>query len=161
MNIFYVDENPCTAASMLVDKHVVKMILEGCQLLSTAHHILNSTNSHTGIYKQTHKNHPSAVWVRQSYNHYDWLFHHTVALSIEYTYRYGKIHKSREMLTKILIWSPVNIPDSDSWTDPPKCMPDEFKVDSTVESYRNYYRIGKKHLLKYTNRNPPDWLNND
>ena len=41
MNIFYVDSCPAEAAISLVDKHVVKMILESAQLLSTAHRILD------------------------------------------------------------------------------------------------------------------------
>ena len=38
MNIFYLHENPERCAEMHCDKHVVKMILETAQLLSTAHH---------------------------------------------------------------------------------------------------------------------------
>ena len=41
MNIFVLDQNPSIAASMMCDKHVVKMIVESCQLLSTAHHVLD------------------------------------------------------------------------------------------------------------------------
>ena len=43
MNIFYVSRDPFLAATMLCDKHVVKMILESCQMLSTAHRILDGT----------------------------------------------------------------------------------------------------------------------
>ncbi len=39
MNIFYVNRNPHIAAKELVDKHVVKMILETAQLLCGAHHV--------------------------------------------------------------------------------------------------------------------------
>ena len=41
MNIFYVDKDPMIAAQMMCDKHVVKMILESAQLLSTAHRVLD------------------------------------------------------------------------------------------------------------------------
>ena len=37
MNIFYLSKDPHTAAIQHVDKHVVKMIVEYGQLLSTAH----------------------------------------------------------------------------------------------------------------------------
>jgi len=43
MNVFYLDRNPITAAQMHCDKHVVKMILEYAQLLSTAHRLLDGT----------------------------------------------------------------------------------------------------------------------
>ena len=41
MNIFVLDENPYLAAQYHNNKHVVKMILETAQLLSTAHHVLD------------------------------------------------------------------------------------------------------------------------
>jgi len=43
MNIFYVHKNPIVAAKMLIDKHVVKMIVESAQMLSTAHRLLDGT----------------------------------------------------------------------------------------------------------------------
>jgi len=39
MNIFYLDPQPRLCAQYHCDKHVVKMILEYAQLLSTAHRI--------------------------------------------------------------------------------------------------------------------------
>ena len=39
MNIFVVDKNPKVAATMLCDKHVVKMMVEYAQLMSTAHRV--------------------------------------------------------------------------------------------------------------------------
>ena len=91
MNIFYLDKCPVKAASFQYNKHVVKMILESAQMLCTAHHLLGNTNV---PYKPTHKNHPSAVWVRQNAKHYQWLYNHMLALGNEYTKRYNKIHKT-------------------------------------------------------------------
>ena len=45
MNIFYLSESPKQCAEWAVDKHVVKMILETAQLLSTAHRVLDGTMS--------------------------------------------------------------------------------------------------------------------
>lgn len=59
MNIFYLSRDPVLCAEMHCDKHVVKMILETAQLLSTAHWELGST----APYKPTHKNHPLALQV--------------------------------------------------------------------------------------------------
>jgi len=37
-------------------------------------------------------------------------------------------------------------------------MPIECKVENNViESYRNYYKMKKKRILKYTKRNIPIW----
>ena len=41
MNIFVLDMNPVTAAQMQCDKHVVKMIVESAQMLSTAHRMID------------------------------------------------------------------------------------------------------------------------
>ena len=41
MNIFYLHEDPQVSAKMHCDKHVVKMIIEYAQMLSTAHRMLD------------------------------------------------------------------------------------------------------------------------
>ena len=89
MNIFYLARDPEIAAQMMCDKHVVKMILESAQMLSTAHRVLDGdeyANSH-GLYKMAHKNHPSTIWVRSSVKNYMWLYDHMIALMNEYTHR--------------------------------------------------------------------------
>ena len=43
MNIFYLDKNPNTAAKMMCDKHIIKMILESAQMLCTAKRVLDGT----------------------------------------------------------------------------------------------------------------------
>lgn len=159
MNIFFVDESPETAAQMMCDKHVVKMILETAQLLSTAHRILDD-NTNEILYKATHKNHPSAVWVRESFLHYSWLYNHFTSLCDEYTHRYGKVHKTDTKLRKVLRNYPQKFSiGTYSWKEPPCCMPDDSKISSnTVDNYRQYYNTHKKHMHKWTNRNTPDWI---
>ena len=41
MNIFILDKDPVMAAQLQCDKHVVKMIVESAQMLSTAHRMLD------------------------------------------------------------------------------------------------------------------------
>ena len=43
MNIFILDNNPIKAAQQQCDKHVVKMIVESGQMLSTVHRMLDGT----------------------------------------------------------------------------------------------------------------------
>ena len=43
MNIFYLHKDPIIALPMSCDKHVVKMILESAQLLSTCHRVQDGT----------------------------------------------------------------------------------------------------------------------
>ena len=76
MNIFYLNKDPEIAAQMHCDKHVVKMILESAQMLSTAHRILDGDDiaNSKGLYKMTHKNHPCNIWVRKNNENYEWLW---------------------------------------------------------------------------------------
>ena len=176
MNIFYISKDPVQAAQWMCDKHVVKMILESAQLLSTAHRLLDGAET-TGktatgrnvkrwllgdqresvVYQATHTSHPSAVWCRQSLENYGWLVYHLYALLNEYTYRYGKKHKVTDMAYYIYA-PPFNLKEWD-FTTMPSAMADEYKIsDDPVINYQNYYRNGKKHLHKWTKRNAPDWI---
>ena len=165
MNVFYLDEDPKTAAQWQCDRHVVKMILESAQLLSTAHRELDGDDwaDEVGLYKRTHKNHPSAVWARSSTSHYRWLHNHFVALCDEYSYRYGKTHLSDTKFREVLYESPDNCPVL-GFTEPPQCMPDEYKEASAVRGYRNYYRLDKSvndWFCYNRNRCRPWWLTGD
>ena len=135
MNIFYLSRNPVEAAKMQCDKHVVKMILETAQLLSTAHAELDGASV---AYKPTHKNHPSAVWVRSSLQHYVWTVVHLEALGSEYERRYQKVHKTIREHLKSLKRPPVAL-QANFWRDPPQCMPDECKDVDTTKAYMVYY----------------------
>jgi hypothetical protein len=73
----------------------------------------------------------------------------------EYTYRYGKRHKSQDVIEWCLDKKP-NIVDK-GFTEPPKAMPDEYKVESVVESYRNYYKGAKSGFAVWKSREVPDW----
>ena len=181
MNIFYIDRDPVQAAQWMVDKHVVKMILESAQLLSTAHRILDGRlvdgKSKTGrnvkrwilddsrdhvIYTATHVNHPSAVWCRESVENYNWLFEHFFALGREYTYRYGKTHKCFDGELSYMLGSPPHNLKQFDMTLMPSAMADEFKIsDDPLINYRNYYKIGKARMHSWKNRQPPEWIMNN
>lgn len=157
MNIFYLSSDPAECAKWHYDKHVVKMILEYSQLLSTAHHLLDGEPS-IECYKPTHKNHPSAVWVRESNNNYNWLYCLLLETCKEYTYRYGKIHATQSKgIVANLSHLPYKMPIG-YLTKMPQCMPDEYKCDDSITAYRNYYRDGKAHLRAYKNREAPSWI---
>ena len=158
MNIFYLDKDPVIAAQMSCDKHVVKMILESAQMLSTAHRVLDGDEyaDKVGLYKMAHKNHPSTIWVRSSYQHYKWLYDHMVALMREYTYRYGKHHATERLLTPLSEY-PQAIPVGD-YTNPPQCMPEVCKGEDTVLAYQNYYIIEKSGFARWTKREIPTWF---
>lgn len=157
MNIFVLDYDPRVAAQMMCDKHVVKMIVEGCQMLSTVHHLGGCNESF--LYKKSFMNHPCTVWSRASSHNYLWLSHHTYELSNEYTYRYGKTHKAHDLTQ----WFVNNIPkyvieNGNARTPFAQAMPDQYKVaDDAVSAYRNYYLGEKKRFAKWSKRNIPEW----
>lgn len=153
MNIFVLDWDVKKCATYHNDKHVVKMILETAQLLCGSHW---STGSEAP-YKLSHKNHPCSIWVRQDLNNYLWLCELGLELCKEYSYRYGKRHKSQEIIEWCICHKP-NIPDVE-FTMPPKAMPDEYKVTDPVQSYRNYYLGEKKDFCVWKNREIPYWFN--
>ena len=160
MNIFALDEAPEQAAAWHCDAHVIKMILETAQLLSTAHHVTTPLNAYP-IYRQTHTNHPCAVWVRQSQANYIWLAQLGQALCDEYTFRYGKVHKTQSVLD----WLQSNTPPSSGVVLTPfaLAMPEELRdIGHPIQSYRNYYQTKRGGRLgTWKNRQAPDWWNHD
>ena len=156
MNIFYLDRDPKKCAEMHCDKHVVKMILEYAQLLSTAHHWVDG-NPSVDCYKATHKNHPSAVWARENRSNYQWLWQLLDNLLQEYTLRYGKTHKTESSGVFLALKTlPCDLPGG-KFTDPPQCMPDYCKADDAVVAYRNYYIREKSYMARWKNTDSPLW----
>ena len=144
MNIFYLDKDPVKAARVQYNKHVVKMILESAQILCTAHHHYNSLIDIP--YKKAHYNHPSTIWARKCAANYSWLYEHMRALGDEYTRRYGKQHLSITKCKELLSIAPQRINKYASFTQPPQCMPDEYKDPCSIQAYWNYY-IGEKYTI--------------
>ena len=175
MNVFALDNDPVIAAQMHCDKHVVKMIIEYAQLMSTAHRVLdgalyldktaNNRNIRRWqlarhddvIYKASHINHPSNIWARKTSGNYQYLHTMWIALCNEYTLRYNKKHLTQIKLENILCLEPTNIPDGEM-TELPQAMPDDAKLLNVVDAYRNYYNKHKSSFAKWTNRPTPSWF---
>jgi len=176
MNIFYLDKSPQKAAELHCNKHVVKMVLEYAQLLSTAHRVLDGTeftDASSGrrikrwkvsnadhdeiLYKATHMNHPSAVWVRENESHYQYTYELFRHLCDEYTHRYGKIHLTDTKLRDILKSTPVNI-QTKRVKQPPQAMPDDVKAMDSVTAYQKYYKKYKHAMAEWTKREIPAFM---
>lgn len=154
MNIFVLDRDPKIAAQMMCDKHVVKMVLEAAQMLSTIQH----KNGMEPPYKPTHANHPCTRWAGTSTQNYSWLWHHGMSLCEEYTHRYGKTHKCQQLITGPLATVPP-LP-SDVMTPFAQAMPEQHKRPDAVEAYRQYYIHEKARFAKWKNREVPEWFKN-
>lgn len=177
MNVFYFTNDTRQCAQWHLDKHVVKMIVEYAQLMSTAHRILDG-KEYAGktrldrnikrwllpdgreniLYKASHVKHPSGLWVRQSNNNYNWLYSLFCELSYEYQYRYGRDHKTFLDLKEVLQSPPRNI-EVGYFTPPPPAMPDQYKIDpDSRKCYMAYYNGAKRSFAKWTKREVPEWF---
>ena len=186
MNIFFTNSDPILCAEDHNKTHLIKMILEYAQLLSTAHRVLDGnpvkTTSKSGrvktiyvlddpfmdyqLYAATHINHPSAKWVRTSSEHYKWLLQCLNELCAIYEHYSGKKHKTSNILLQ-LCNLPNNIPDT-PWQDPFVAINKEQYPDAHLEStvqqkYRTYMMLKLNEWLArgrkvewYTQQ--PHWL---
>jgi len=161
MNIFVLSLSPRLSAQYHCDKHVVKMILETAQVLYSVHWTIDPLMLLENAYKKTHVNHPCSVWARTSIANYRWLCELGVWLCKEYTFRYNNIHATQ----KHIEWLTLNIPNIENQEATPfaLAMPDEYKCESPVESYRAFYRESKmkqRNIVGYTRRKFPPFLQN-
>ena len=151
MNIFILDEDPILAARMMCDKHVVKMVLESTQILSTVAH----SKGFKTYYKPTHRHHPCTLWAAKSIQNWTWLLDHSLALCDEYTLRYNRVHKCYSVLIQLKILD-INLPDI-GVTDFVLAMPDCYKSSNPVDSYRAYYLGSKRKFAKWKHSAAPQW----
>ena len=187
MNLFILSTDPIKAAQAHCDKHVIKMILETCQMLYTAHWtaaypaLLTKTkkqlgplplpssletspkkiNSEARGYKYAHLKHPCTIWIRTSLENYHFACDLGIALGDEYTYRWQK-PKPHACLEHVK-WLKANPPalSAIGLTPFAIAMDDKYKNSSDpIECYRNYYLTAKKEkgLLVYTRRPEPDFI---
>lgn len=158
MQVFILDNDVGKNCGYYMDKHVVKIPVEIAQILSTTLRVKGYNSD--GIYKSTHIHHPWVKWCCESWDNFDWLLKMGSILCGEYKTRYNKDHKSF-----LVIWECYRITISIfptmsalNHTPFPLCMPDQYKTDDVVQSYRNYYIAEKSHIAKWKNRPIPEWF---
>ena len=156
MNIFVTDSCPVQSARNLPDKHIVKMPLETCQMLSIIY-----SDWYYGVgklYKQDGKpyrtahgafrNHPCTQWAAANQYNLAWLILHGLALCKEYTLRYNKIHTCQDVLLQAqrIYARCFDVPIHDaavvcmhdnSFT---RAMPESLKFDTTIDTITAYKR---------------------
>lgn len=171
MNIFYLDTNPKECAEMHIDRHCSKMLVEYAQLMSTAHRVLDGneyydknkigrrikrfSHSEPVLYKATHMNHPSNVWLRQSKHNYKFLYEMWCCLHDEFIIRYGKSHMSYTKLVDVLRFPPSNCSNS-PFTQPTQAMPEDVRNEDAIQAYRDYYIKYKNGIATWKTK-VPNW----
>ena len=186
MNIFALSRNPTEAAIQMLDKHVVKMPTETCQMLHTnalffeyiEHYDEEPTLAQLKVFhrdigsnlmKPAMLNHPSTIWARQNPNNTAWLYTHGLALCTEYTHRYGKKHGSQERILDTTQY----LSNDGRWKDATPvtiAMDNKYRLDYNndidkwnfvIKSYRHYYLEGKWKFAEWRKSRMPEWWPKD
>ena len=186
MNIFALSRSPQESAKQMLDKHIVKMPTETCQMLHT--NIVYMQYVHTygkepqlkdlkafhqeigsELMKPAMLNHPSTIWARQSLDNFDWLLYHGVSLCGEYTHRYEKEHGTQKRIVDCGLYREFienhNYP-LDELTPVSIAMDDMYRIENTfddewdfvIESYRHYYLEGKWRFAEWRKDRRPEWF---
>lgn len=167
MNLFILSLIQKEIAQYMMDKHVSKILLEAVQMLCSAKRVLDPDDEiNERIYKLAHKNHPVTIWCRTSRENFIWTLDLIEELHNEWKYRYShpetKMHKS--YLVALILRE--NIPSEDKFekkglTTFALAMPDKYKTDDPIESYRNYYMSEEKQKIASwkKKREKPEWYN--
>ena len=186
MNLFPLARKTREAARFHCNRHVVKMALEYCQLLSTAKSVADNGGKPldpailgvSKTYRPTHVNHSCVVAVRRSRSAFEFLGRLAIATCERYTEIYGKTHASEGLIRAIVasgLENPTGEPFGESTvvgtiTDEvgavvelPLCMPAECVLTDgsgqpdVVASYRLYYLLEKRGFAKWPEGCIPDW----
>ena len=186
MNIFALSRSPQESARQMLDKHIVKMPTETCQMLHT--NIVYMQYVHTygkepqlkdlkafhqeigsELMKPAMLNHPSTIWARQSLDNFDWLLYHGVSLCGEYTHRYEIEHGTQKRIVDCGLYREFienhNYP-LDELTPVSIAMDDMYRIENTfddewdfvIESYRHYYLEGKWRFAEWRKDRRPEWF---
>jgi hypothetical protein len=187
MNIFALSRNPVEAAHQMIDKHIIKMPTETCQMLHTNILYMQYVKEHgeepqlkdlkafhlateSELMKPAMLNHPSTIWARQTYANWNWLYEHGLALCDEYTYRYEKKHGTLDRILECIPYFDVvfehNFPKNrlqpvSIAMDDKYRIPNQMNVpnwEHVIESYRHYYLEGKWRIAEWRNNRRPEWF---
>ena len=186
MNIFALSRSPQESARQMLDKHIVKMPTETCQMLHT--NIVYMQYVHTygkepqlkdlkafhqeigsELMKPAMLNHPSTIWARQSLDNFDWLLYHGVSLCGEYTHRYEKEHGTQKRIVDCGLYREFIENHNyhlDELTPVSIAMDDMYRIENTfddewdfvIESYRHYYLEGKWRFAEWRKDRRPEWF---
>jgi hypothetical protein len=177
MNVFFLDKDPYMAATMLCDRHLGKMQLETAQMLSTACRILLTVDQigDTRLYRSTHAQHPSSVWIRQTVGNLLWISKYVDGMDQEWlTRKPGRaVHASYRvstaatslLMSNLDLYKDIRSSANRSLSPVPLCMPEQYwpgterhvNLDEAVSAYRDYYCHEKAGIAKWPADKVPYW----
>jgi hypothetical protein len=170
MNIFVTSPWPAESAIVLPDRHINKMSLEACQMLSIVAsekwgHGYGTLPKKDGTPYATEKgafrNHPCTRWASESIDNAYCLIKHGMNLCDEFQLRYGKPHSCYNTLLSAYYLFPKG--KLDNVTPFVRAMPDEWKCDDSIDTFTAYkrYIASKPWVAENYLRMPqrrPSWI---
>jgi hypothetical protein len=108
------------------------------------------------ILGKAHQNHPCTKWVRESIENFLYLWKLNQLLNKEWQFRFGH-YRDHLAYTKMKNLGHPKLPYVDQ-TPFPLVMPDQFRSEDPVKSYRDFFVGAKSHLATWTNREVPSWF---
>jgi hypothetical protein len=169
MNIFITSPWPAESAIVLPDRHVNKMAIESCQMLSVVasdwYHSYGTLPKVDGTpystVKGAHRNHPCTKWVAESIHNAYWLIKHGMNLCDEFQLRYGKVHGSyNTLLAAYYLFPKGKVTKTTPFV---RAMPDELKNDTSIDTFEAYKKYiatktwVKDNYLRMPERRP-EWV---
>ncbi len=150
MPVYFLDNNPREAARCLCDKHLGRILVDTVQILcAVCQHY-----DYEVPYNSFSGNDFIVVWAKTSLANFRWLNDYADEIGKEYVKRYKKSHATIDVLKELPTPPLANI----SLTEFPSIVPDKYKMEDTVESYRNLYIHEKsKNATWNKGTNPPNW----
>jgi hypothetical protein len=156
MNIFATHSDPRISALWLDDLRANKMILESCQLLSTAINVIDPDHN-LKLYKNFNPNHPCGVWTRATRQNFNWLLAHTLYLL---SLRGKPEHKSYVTYHKVNEWFAGNfwkLPSDGVLTFQNSAANESVGINyKNVKDVHLAYRLYLNHRWK-EDKKPPTW----
>lgn len=175
MNVFVTDVSPSKSAQVLPDKHIVKMPLETCQMVSIIfskwYYDWGTINKIDGTpyntVKGAFRNHPCTKWAADNHYNLAWLITHGIHLCFEYEHRYQKRHSCLNTLEEAMVIfhnnAKISISEHTNVKEFTRAMPDEYKLDDSIDTFTAYkmYVASKPWVCDNYLRRPerkPDWI---
>tara|TARA_A200000159_G_scaffold164803_1_gene196403 strand:+ start:4610 stop:5284 length:675 start_codon:yes stop_codon:yes gene_type:complete len=188
MNIFALSKCPHESARQMLDKHIVKMPTETCQMLHTNILYMQFVNAHgkeptqrelkafhkaskSKLMKPAMLNHPSTIWARQSFSNFMWLFEHGLALCEEHKIRYpkedekgniiehGSYHRIRQCNSHTDLVIDFQY-NEDSLTPVFIAMDDRYRIKNTFDDGWEYVIQSYRHYYLEGKWDIAEWKNN-
>ena len=171
MNLFILAMDPVEIAKAMMNKHIVKIILEAANVVAVAMRLVDPKNPCNALpimekYGRSHHNHPVCVWCRESRANYLWTLELLDAMHDEWRFRFGhpetRVHKSYAVALELRRHVPHEHAFARVGRTPfALVMPDEYKAKDgdPVASYRAYYMSPDKRRLANWGklRDRPSW----